>query len=61
MIEIKDLTKSFDGVEVLSHISMTLEKGKNLWPCWYEMESGKTMLMKAYFGFRFAHIGNHHN
>ena len=28
MIEIKDLTKSFDGVEVLSHISMTLEKGK---------------------------------
>lgn len=26
MIEIKDLTKSFDGVEVLSHISMTLEK-----------------------------------
>ena len=28
MIEIKDLTKSFDGVEVLSHISMTLESGK---------------------------------
>ena len=28
MIKIKDLTKSFDGVEVLSHISMTLESGR---------------------------------
>ena len=26
MIEIKDLTKSFDGVEVLSHISMKKER-----------------------------------
>ena len=55
MIEIKDLTKSFDGVEVLSHISMTLEKGKI-----YGLV-GRKWLWKndadeAYFGFRFAHI-----
>lgn len=50
MIEIKDLTKSFDGVEVLSHISMTLEKGK-IYGFVGRNGSGKTMLMKHILGF----------
>ena len=50
MIEIKDLTKSFDGVEVLSHISMTLEKGK-IYGLVGRNGSGKTMLMKHILGF----------
>ena len=50
MIEIKDLTKSFDGVEVLSHISMTLESGK-IYGLVGRNGSGKTMLMKHILGF----------
>ena len=50
MIEIKDLTKSFDGVEVLSNISMTLEKGK-IYGLVGRNGSGKTMLMKHILGF----------
>ena len=49
MIEIKDLTKSFDGVEVLSHISMTLESGK-IYGLVGRNGSGKTMLMKHILG-----------
>ena len=51
MIEIKDLTKSFDGVEVLSHISMTCRSK------WFR----KNNVDEAYLGFRVANIGNHHN
>lgn len=54
MIEIKDLTKSFDGVEVLSHISMTLEKGK-IYGLVGRNGSGKTMLMKHILGFVSPH------
>ena len=50
MIKIKDLTKSFDGVEVLSHISMTLESGK-IYGLVGRNGSGKTMLMKHILGF----------
>ena len=50
MIEIKDLTKSFDGVEVLSHISMTLESGK-IYGLVGRNGSGKTMLIKHILGF----------
>ena len=58
MIEIKDLTKSFDGVEVLSHISMTLESGlRTCWSKWFR----KNNVDEAYLGFCVAHIGNHHN
>lgn len=60
MIEIKDLTKSFDGVEVLSHISMTLEKGK-IYGLVGRNGSGKTIADEAYFGFRFAHIRINYN
>ena len=63
MIEIKDLTKSFDGVEVLSHISMTLEsygKRKDLWSCWTK-RIRKNDADEAYFGFRFAHIRINYN
>ena len=49
MIEIRDLTKSFDGVEVLSHISMTLESGK-IYGLVGRNGSGKTMLMKHILG-----------
>ena len=49
MIEIKDLTKSFDGVEVLSHISMTLESGK-IYGLVGRNGSGKTMLMRVICG-----------
>ena len=50
MIEIKHQTKSFDGVEVLTQISMTLEKGK-IYGLVGRNGSGKTMLMKHILGF----------
>lgn len=54
MIEIKDLTKSFDGVEVLSHISMTLEKERFM--ALLDEMALENDADEAYFGFRFAHI-----
>ena len=49
MIELRDITKSFDGVEVLKGISMTFEPGKtNL--IIGQSGSGKTVLLKCLLG-----------
>lgn len=49
MIEIKDITKSFDGRTVLHHVSATFETGKtNL--IIGQSGSGKTVLMKSLVG-----------
>ena len=49
MIEVKNISKSFDGQEVLKNISTTFEKGKtNL--IIGQSGSGKTVLMKCCIG-----------
>ncbi len=49
MIEVKDIYKSFDGVQVLKGVSATFETGKtNL--IIGQSGSGKTVLMKSIVG-----------
>ena len=50
MIEVKDLRKSFDGVEVLKGITTTFETGKvNL--VIGQSGSGKTVFLKSLLNF----------
>ncbi len=56
MIEIKDIKKSFDGVEVLKGITANFEKGKtNL--IIGQSGSGKTVLLKTLLGIHIADSG----
>ena len=49
MIEVKNIKKSFDGIEILQNISTTFEKGKtNL--IIGQSGSGKTVLLKCLLG-----------
>lgn len=57
MIEVKDIYKSFDGVQVLKGVSATFETGKtNL--IIGQSGSGKTVLMKSIVGLEIgrAHV-----
>ncbi len=57
MIEVKDIYKSFDGVQVLKGVSATFETGKtNL--IIGQSGSGKTVLMKSIVGL--VQIGRAH-
>lgn len=56
MIEVKNVSKSFDGQEVLKNISTTFEKGKNNLIIG-QSGSGKTVLMKCCIGLLEADEG----
>ena len=57
MIEVQDIKKSFDGVEILKGISATFHKGKtNL--IIGQSGSGKTVFLKTLLGLHIPDSGN---